>query len=67
MARALAATALAQAAVGVVAVIGGLGATGANWPRPVLVLTAFFAALWLASAWLFRKAAQEQPAAGATP
>ena len=33
MARALAATALAQALVGVIALIAGLGSTGANWPR----------------------------------
>ena len=67
MARALAATALAQAAVGVIAVIAGWGSTGANWPRPVVVLTGFFAALWLASAWLFRKAARERTSAGAAP
>ena len=60
MARALAATALAQALAGVIALIGGLGSAGANWPGAILVLTGFFAALWLASAWLFRKAAREQ-------
>jgi len=31
------------------------------------VLTAFFAALWLTSAWLFRKAAREQVPADAAP
>ena len=67
MARALAATALAQALVGVIAVSAGWGSTGANWPRPIVVLTAFFAALWLVSAWLFRKAAREQASAGAAP
>jgi hypothetical protein len=67
MARTLAATALAQALVGVIALIAGLGSTGANWPRVIVVLTAFFAALWLLSAWLFRKAAREQTSAGAAP
>ena len=67
MARALAATAIAQALVGVIALIAGLGSTGANWPRVIVVLTGFFAALWLISAWLFRKAAREQTSAGAAP
>jgi hypothetical protein len=62
MMRVLVAMALAQAAVAVIALIGGLGSTGPN-----LGLTGFFAALWLASAWLFRKAAREQRAAGAAP
>jgi hypothetical protein len=67
MARALAATALAQALVGVIALIAGLGSTGANWPEAIVFLTGFFAALWLVSAWLFRKAAREQTSTGATP
>jgi hypothetical protein len=60
MARALAATALAQASVAVIALLAGLGSTG-----PSLFLAGFFAALWLLSAWLFRKAAREQAPAGA--
>ncbi|WP_230534420.1 hypothetical protein [Microvirga roseola] len=64
MARALAATALAQASVGVIALITGSGSAGANGPGAVVVLTGFFAALWLVSAWLFRKAAREQVATG---
>jgi hypothetical protein len=67
MARALAATALAQALVGAVALIAGLGSTGANWPGVIVVLTGFFAALWLVSAWLFRTAAREQTFTGAAP
>ena len=67
MARALAVTALAQALVGVIALIAGLGSTGANWPRVIVVLTGFFAALWLLSAWLFRKAAREQTSSAAAP
>ena len=51
MAHALVATALAQALVAVIALIIGLGNT--------LILTGLFVALWLTSAWLFRKAARE--------
>jgi len=54
MALALAATAAAQVAADVVAVSNGWGFAG-----PV---TVFFAALWLASAWLFRKAARQEVA-----
>ena len=57
MARALVATALAQALVGVIAWLAGLGS---SW-----ILTAFFVALWLTSARLFRKAAGTQTPAGA--
>ena len=59
MARALVATALAQALVAVIALIAGLGAT------PLLILTGFYVALWLTSARLFRKA--EQVPAGSAP
>jgi len=65
MARASVATALAQVLVAVIALIAGLGSTGPIWPRDILALTGFFAALWLISAWLFRKAAREQTSAGA--
>lgn len=58
MAIALTATALAQASAGVIAVLAGWGSTGANWPEVIIFLTGFFAALWLLSAWLFRRAAQ---------
>jgi hypothetical protein len=57
MARALVATALAQATVAVIAAVAGLG--------HIFVATGFFGALWLASAWLFRRAALEQAAPGA--
>ncbi|MBP0445393.1 hypothetical protein J8J14_11440 [Roseomonas sp. SSH11] len=67
MVRALAATALVQALVGLIALGAGLSSTGANGPEAIIVLTGFFAALWLVSAWLFRKAAREKPALGATP
>lgn len=67
MARVLSTTALAQAFVGVIALVAGLGSTGANWPRVIVVLTGFFSALWLFSACLFRKAAREQTSASAAP
>ena len=67
MARALYATALAQAAVAVIALITGLGSTAPIWPKDILILTGFFVALWLLSAWLFRDAAREQLSAGAEP
>ncbi len=60
MARALFATALAHALVALIALIAGFGSTGPIWPWDILILTGFFAALWLLSAWLFRKAAREQ-------
>jgi hypothetical protein len=53
MARALVATALAQALVAVIALIAGLG------ELPLWFLTVFYVALWLASAGLFQKAALE--------
>lgn len=59
MARALSATALAQAWVGVIALTAGFGSTTPSFPEAVVFLTGFFAALWLISAWLFRKAAWE--------
>ena len=65
MARALFATALAQAFVAVVALIAGFGSTAPTWPLDILILTGFFAALWLISAWLFRKTAHGQPPARA--
>jgi hypothetical protein len=65
MARALFATALAQALVGVIALAAGLGATGPIWPLDILGLTGFFVTLFTGSALLFRKAAREQSPAGA--
>lgn len=58
--RALFATALAQVSVPVIALIAGFGSTRPIWPLDILVATGFIAALWLLSAWLFRKAAQAQ-------
>ena len=64
MARALLATAIAQGSVAAVALLAGSGSP-ASGPGEILSLTGLFAALWLASAWLFRKAAREQEHQGA--
>jgi hypothetical protein len=66
MARALFAAALAQALVVAIALIAGMGYP-ASPPLEILGVNALFAALWLISAWLFRKAAREQTPAGAAP
>ncbi len=58
MALALLATALAQVVVAAIALAAGWGTTTPNWPLDILGLTGLFAALWLASAYLFRKAAR---------
>ena len=57
LARAMAATALAQASVPAIASALGLGPAALIWSDEVLALTSVFAAMWLLSAWLFRKAA----------
>ena len=66
MARALFATALAQALVAVIALIIGLGSP---WSPPgvlgTLILNGFFAALFVGSALLFRDAGREQTPADA--
>ena len=64
MARALLATALAQVLVGVIALAGRLGHPWSG-PLEILGLTAFFVALFAASALLFRKAARGEPERGA--
>lgn len=57
MARAMTAAAGVVVLVGLIAVATGAGAGGPRWPLDVIGLTAGFAALWLGSAWLFRRAA----------
>lgn len=56
MAWAMAAAALGQVLVPVVAAIVWPGARPLVWSPQVLGLTAAFAAMWLLSAWLFRRA-----------
>lgn len=67
MVRALYATALAQVAVAVIALVAGSGSTAPIWPKDILILTGFFVALWLLSAWLFSNAARQQLSTGAEP
>lgn len=64
MARALFATALAQTLVAVIALIAGLGYPWSG-PLEITLLNGFFVALFIESAWLFRRAAHEQHKQGA--
>jgi hypothetical protein len=64
MARALFATALAQASVAVVALVAGLGSLGSG-PLEIVALNGFFSALFVGSALLFWKAARGGSARGA--
>ena len=57
MARALIVTALAQALVGAIALFGGLGRPYSG-PAELMLLNGFFVALFIGSAWLFRRAAR---------
>lgn len=66
MARALFATALAQALVGALAAIAGLGSP-ASGALELLALNGFFVALWLASALLFTYAVQKRDGTEAAP
>ncbi len=67
MARALFATALAQVLVAVIALIAGMHQVPYMSVGEILGLNGFFVALFLGSAWLFRKAAQERTPAAAGP
>ena len=57
MARAMVGTAVAQALAAPVALLGGSAEPIS--PPDILIATTVFTALWLLSAWLFRKAAQQ--------
>lgn len=59
MARALFATAAAQLLVGIIALAAGLGSPGLFGLYEAVMGTSLFAALWLLSAGLFRKAARD--------
>jgi hypothetical protein len=67
MARALLATALAQASVAVIALIAGKHQDPVTSVYELLGLNGFFVALFIGSAWLFRHAARQQLPAGAGP
>lgn len=60
MARTMIATALAQLTVAIIAIVGGLGDGDLSWPRDLVMITGFFTALWLASAWLFGKSSRDR-------
>lgn len=60
MAKVLYATAGAQVLVAAVAIIMQLGASGANWPNGLVIITVFFAAIWIISGLLFSKAAKSE-------
>ena len=66
MARALFATALAQALVAVIVLFFGLGLPWSG-PVEILALNGFFVALFVGSALLFRNAGRERTPAGAGP
>jgi hypothetical protein len=59
LARAMLATALAQALVAAVALVAGMRGGGVSPPAEVIGLSAGFAGLWLLAAGLFRRAARE--------
>ena len=67
MARALLATALAQALVAVIALIAGKHQAPISSVYEILGLNGFFVALFIGSAWLFRLAARKRPPANARP
>lgn len=64
LARVMAGVALGVAGIAVAALVAGWGAEGPVWPWEVVVLSGFFAALFAASAVLFRHAADAWPPAG---
>jgi hypothetical protein len=66
MARALFATALAQASVAVIALLFGLGSERSR-PVEILGVSGLFVALFVGSAMLFRHAGRERTAAGVGP
>jgi hypothetical protein len=60
MARTMFATALVQTLVAAIALVAGLGHPESG-PLEILVLNGFFVALFVGSAWLFRRAAYGRP------
>ena len=63
MARAMTATAAAQAVVGAIALAGRMGSEADNWMQVIVVFTFVMCTAWMLSAWLFRRAAAERPLA----
>ena len=67
MARALLATAVAQALVALIALIAGKHEAPISSVLEILGLNSFFVGLFIASAWLFREAGRSQPPSDAAP
>ena len=67
MARVLVAAAVAQSLVAVIAIMAGLHRVPYSSVGEILGFNAFFVALFLASAWLFHRAARERIAASPAP
>jgi hypothetical protein len=61
MARAMAATAGAQTLIGTTALISGWGSTSSSFPEAIILLTGFFAVLWLLSACSLEKLRERSP------
>ena len=58
MSRTMVVAGAIQAAIGIIALIGNMGAIKPSWPADIIVLTLMFTGMWLVSAWLFRLAAR---------
>jgi O-antigen/teichoic acid export membrane protein len=63
MAKAMSATAAVQLLIGLIALAASLGSAGWHGVYEVALGTGLFGALWLLSAWLFRKAVGETASA----
>ena len=66
MARAMLATAIAQIVVGAIGLAARLGSAGYHGVYEAVLGTSLFGGLWVASAWLFDKAAKQTSAAWIT-
>lgn len=58
MAMTMLAAAAAQMAIAAIALGLSLGEAGPVWPNDTIAMTGLFTAIWLISAWLFRRSAQ---------
>lgn len=67
VARVLLVMAFAQGLVAVLALVAGRHLTPESSVVEIVGVNAFFAALFIGSAWLFRRAAGDQPPAGSAP
>ena len=58
MSRTMIVTGAIQAGLGLIALIGNMGAAKDSWPTDIIVVTLVFTGMWLTAAWLFRLAAR---------